>query len=333
MNKILRHYSFILSIVFFAASCQTTTVQHDKKEGTISLFSQVDPASNDKNLKSDPKTENVINEIKLKLQKNPRDVESYLTLANIYAALSKHTESIRYAKTALRFDLKEHRARVILAQNYYRLKKFKLAEVILTSLPSKFDNNADILNLRALIAYSRNRRGDSWQLFKYGTDKHPRNVSLAMNYGVLLLQHRQTKLAKTQFNRVLKNVPDHKDAMIHLAIISATEGNFDDAEDKISSLTTDKNRLNKFNLGVIAFAKGDFSDAEIHLKRFISDRGASKSSIESAGIILEQIAFERERLVDEELNKDEDLSNKKNRNTPKTEADKEIDDLEKELLK
>lgn len=332
MRQIISKSSIVFILAILFASCQTTTIQHDKKEGTVSLFSQVDPASNDKNLKSDPKTQKVITTIQEQLKKNPRDVESYITLANIYAALSKYNESIRYAKTALRFDLKEHRARVILAQNYYRLGKYKLAEVIISSLPVKYDSKAEVINMKALIAFSRNRRGDSWQLFKFGTDKHPRNVSLAMNYGVLLLQYRQTKLAKQQFQRVLKNVPGHKDAIIHLAIIAGAEGNFDKAEDQISELTTEENRLNKFNLGVIAFAKKDFAESEVHLKRFIADKGASKASIESAGIILEKIALERERLVDEEMNKENIDSNAPAGRT-NIEADKEIDELEKELLK
>lgn len=319
----------ILSI-FLSSCATTTTVQHNKSEGSLYLFSHTDPASNDKRITSDSTTQSVIKKLVAKLKKNPRDVETSITLANIYLALSDSKNSIKYAKRALRFNLKEHRARLILAQNYFRQKKFKLAEVVLSSLPPKFNNDPDIINMRGLIAYKRNRRGESWQIFNKGTKDHPKHVALAMNYGVLLLKHRQITLAKSHFERVIGSVPNHTDARIHLAVIHATEGEFDKAEDVIESLTNSNNRLYKFNMGVIAYIKKDYNKSETLLKRFIADKTAQKVSVESAAIILEKITDEREYLANKAIEDEEKKEIKSSSNSLDT-KDKEIDQLESEL--
>ena len=320
----------VIMAVFF--SCTTpTTVQHNKNKGTLSLFSHTDPASNDKRITSDATTKSVINNLLAKLKKDPRDVETAITLANIYIALSDSQKSIKYAKRALRFNPKEHRARLILAQNYYRQKRFKLAEVVLSSLPTSFNNDPDIINMRALIAYKRNRRGESWQLFNKGSTQHPSHVALAMNYGVLLLNHRQVNLAKGHFERVLTLIPTHIDAAIHKAIVEATTGDFETAEETIASLISSNNRLYKFNLGVIAFIQQDYNKAETLLKKFIADKAAEKKSIDSAGFILEQISMRREQIANEALENDQNKEIKGESN-PDME-DKEIDQLEAELMK
>lgn len=323
---------FLILALAGSFACTTTkTVQHNKAEGTLSLFSHTDPASTDGKLKSDDVSEGVIEAIKKDLEKDPKNVEAAITLANIYLALSNSQESIKYAKIALRFDLKEHRARLILAQNYYRLEKFKLAEVVVSALPEKYNNNADILNIKALIAYKRDKRAVSWQIFKQATDQHPKNVALAMNFAVLLLKHRQIDLAKVHLDRVIELVPDHQDAKVHLAIIEGTRGNFEVAEKVISDLTTEENRLNKFNLGMIALAKKDYNTAEIKLKQFMADKSADKDSVSAATSLMERIGKEREAIAEEQLRKqmEEEAAPKGKQDV--IAKDSEVEALEEEL--
>lgn len=317
---------------YLFVGCATPTTVQDNKDGSIYIFSQTDPASNDKRISSDLTTQNVIKKLENNLKSNPSDVESMITLANIYIALSDSGKSIYYAKLALRFDLKEHRARLILAQNYYRQKKFKLAEVVLASLPPEYNKDPDVINMRALIAYKRNHKGKSWQLFKSGTEEHPTHVAMSMNYAVLLLKYRQTVLAKTYFEKVIDLVPDHNDAKVHLAIIDATNGDYDSAFDKIESLTSPKNRLYKFNLGMIAFEKKDYRTAEIFLRRLLGDKSSDKMSIDSATEVLEKISKQREKDLNEKLkNKQNSLGSKLQKQSGQEDNDEEIKALEKEI--
>jgi Flp pilus assembly protein TadD len=333
MKKTILKKSLVLAVVFISWSCASTnTIHHNKNEGSLYLFSHSDPASNDKKVSSDLTTQSVIDTLKDRLKKNPKDVESAISLANIYLALSNSKLSIRYAKQALRFNLKEHRARLTLAQNYYRLKKYKLAEIILSSLPTQYDNDPDILNIRALISYFRGRKSDSWALFNKGIADHPEHIALSMNFGVLLLKHRQIEKSKKIFENVVSLVPDHTDAIVHLAIIDATEGNFSKAKDTISDLTSSGNRLSQFNLGIIAYAQKDYRKAETLLKKFMANKSANRLAIESASIVLEKIAKNKESAFDKAYAKKYKKAQNNDRYKKSEPAqDSEIDALEKEL--
>ena len=335
MNKyLIKHSIFKVTLVFLTCACaSTSTVHHDKKEGNVYLFSHTDSASNEKKVKSDAVTTDVIATLKKRLKSNPRDIESSLSLANIYLALSQSKESINYAKYTLRFDIKEHRARLILAQNYFRMKKFKLAEIILSSLPAKYAKDPDIINIKALIAFRRGRNSEAWNMFNDGIKKNPSHIALSMNFGVLLLKYRQIEKAEAIFKNVTRLVPEHSDANLHLAIIEATKGNFDEAEERIKSIASDRNRLNLFNVGMIAYAKKDYKRAELLLKSFMSDRSANKLAIESASIVLEKIASKDDAFFKKAYAKRYSKSDfEKNKVNPDF-VDEEVDELEKILLK
>lgn len=294
----------LLLTVGLSYACTTTkTVQHNKTEGTLTLFSQTDPASTDDALKEDDVTENVLKDLEKRLEKNPKDIETALSASGIYLAMSNYEKSIEFARKALRFNLKENRARVLLAQNYYRLEKFQMAEIVVNSLPASFDQDPSLMNIKALIALKRGRSAFAWQLFKKATELHPENVSLAMNYGVQLLRCRQADLAEAEFSRVLTVLPKHQDARVHLAIIEGTRGNFDRAIEQIEELTDESNRLNSYNIAIMALAKKDLELAEQKVNLFLQNKNATQDNLKIATRMLEKISLEREIIAEREMQK------------------------------
>lgn len=287
------HIIFLTILVSY--SCVTMpSVYHDKESDSLQLFSNSDKSSLDNNLDSMTNIKATISNLKQILEKQPNDVEQILSLANIYLATAQTKVARKYAKMALSVNFKDHRARFIIAQCEFREGKYKLAEVILSSLPKNFDGNPDVMNIKALIAYKTGRKADAWKIFNEATKRHPDHIALAMNYGVLLISYRQIDLAENQFKRVLQYMNKNKDANIHLAIIDIFKGRVGVAKNKISMLTGSENRLNAFNLGVVAYLNRNYNKAEHLLRDFISRDTASRKSIESASFLLEKIHTARQ---------------------------------------
>ena len=87
--------------------------------------------------------------------------------------------------------------------------------------------DSDVLNIRALVELRNGNKALAKELFKRAIKIDPGNIAARMNLGVLLLKYRQIGGASVQFERVLKIMPHHQDARLHIAIIKASRVEID----------------------------------------------------------------------------------------------------------
>ena len=124
---------------------------------------------------------------------------------------------------------------------------------------------------------------------------------------VLLLKYRQLDQAAVEFERVLKSVPTHSDAKIHLAIIKSARGQRDEAESMYKQVLEldDQNPLALYNLAVLQKETGHYAEALTNLKTYLrGTRGKSNDTEQVLALIdgiQHQQASRGEKLSDDDI--------------------------------
>ena len=105
-----------------------------------------------------------------------------------------------------------------------------MTEIILNGLGKKAKKDSVALNLKALIALRNDRPSLGMFFFKEALKYNLVDVAARMNLGVLYVYYRQIDQASIQFERVLKLMPEHMDAKLHLAVVRSSRGQVEIAE-------------------------------------------------------------------------------------------------------
>ena len=225
--------------------------------------------------------------------------------------------------------------------------------------------DTEILNLMALLALAEEKPSVALHLFKQALQIDPGNIPVRMNMGVLYLRHRQLPEAATQFERILRIMPTNMDAKLHLAIIKNARGETAVAERMYREILSARpgNTLALFNLAVLQKNQGRYSHAMNSLKSYLQSDQARSSDTDEVFALINDIQHLQEeggtkRISDAEIQslasdlrkRDSSRTQNPNVNThndfvddtsdggsdpkrSKTNIEREIDDLERELAR
>ncbi|SMF46973.1 tetratricopeptide repeat protein [Pseudobacteriovorax antillogorgiicola] len=290
----------ILGLGVLASSCQTTSyiANVDKSRKQVEVQSQSDDGSAVYALHKNGILNDVRSNLKTSLKENIKDVKSLLNLSQVYLAQGNYKKAEDFCRRALRRDLKNQDAKLILAQIYYRRGYTDMTEIILNSMGRAAEKNSTALNLKALVALKNDRPAYAMNFFKQSLKYNPGDIATRMNLGVLYVYYRQVDAASVQFERVLKSMPDHVDAKLHLGIIKASRGQYEQASDLYKDvLDVDPgNALATYNLAVLAEKQKDYDDSLSHLKSYLSSNYAKRQDNKEVFAMIERLRAKKDMM-------------------------------------
>src|SRR6478735_3759844 len=226
-----KHIGIIALVGLGWYGCSTTgqVARIDKDKRKFELQSQDDTKSAMKT-NEEGTTKALVMKLEKRLQENPRDLNAHTNLSQTYLAMGKYDRAEKSCRDALRIDPRSETARKILAQIYYRRGNLEMANIILNGLDAINSKDSQILNLLGMIALRQNKPEYALQAFQESLKNNPSDIAVRMNLGVLYVHYRQLGLAAVEFERILKVMPEHPDANLHMAIIESNRGNLPRAE-------------------------------------------------------------------------------------------------------
>lgn len=286
-------FIFLFALSLLTVSCATSsgTKSAAKDDGTVAIYSTADRRSAMEPVSRDAEVTEVVDDLKKDLKNKPRDLQSWVNLAQLYVAQMKLDDAETAARKALRLDIKSIEAKKVLAQVAIRRGQVGLATIILNGIDQDEAKDADVLNMRALIALTHKDSARAMALFQKALKLDPGNVSVRMNLGVSYLRYRQLGSAAVQFERVLKLVPDHADALLHLAVVKSSRGDHAAAEKIYEGILSrsQSNPLALYNLAVLQQRTGEFDQSLSSLKTFLKSSHAKAEDIHQALALIEKI--------------------------------------------
>jgi len=111
--------------------------------------------------------------LKNRIEKDPRDKEALLTLASLYASVSKFQEAIDYYQRYLTVNPSDYQVRMILSETHFRNGQFdKAVDEIQKVLKDKPDYDYAMYNLGVLYAHM-NRKDEARKWWQRIVDAHP----------------------------------------------------------------------------------------------------------------------------------------------------------------
>ena len=288
----------LIGSAWILASCQTASLvtKVDVKRKNIEIQSQSDVGSAVLALQKEGALESLKRDLEDKVKKNRKDVPSLINLSQIALAQANYKKADEYCRQALKFDLDNRDAKLILAQIYYRRGYHDMSDIILNSLGSEADKDPIALNLKGLIELANDRPSHAMHLFKTALKYSPGDVATRMNLGVLYVYYRQIEQAAVEFERVLKVMPNHIDAKMHLAVIKASRGQFEQAENLYKDVmdADSKNALATYNMAVLEEKRKNFDDSLDYLKTYLNSTYAQGQSNKETFAMIERLKAKKE---------------------------------------
>ena len=298
MNRTLNGINLVC-LVSMIAACRTTSepvIKVDEAKNQVEFHSTGDQRTTLPDLKANKKVATVVADLRERLKKNPRDIDTLINIAQLYQLQERLDLAEGFCKQALRVDLKNRDARKILAQVYFRKGNTEMASIILNNLGGEASKDSQIQNLMALVALKEGRNAEAHALFKRAIALNPNDLAARMNLGVLYIQYRQLAEGAVQFERVLKVMPSNTDAKVHLAIIKATKGQYEPAKeiyDKV--LAADKgNPIALYNLAVVESRLKNYDQAVELLKRYLQTNYAKRADNTEAFALIDDIRVKKD---------------------------------------
>jgi len=307
--EISMHYILLASSLLFFLSCQSTdkVTRIDKEKKKVEIQSQIDSNSAVNFLIQDGLLDRTQASLLELSKENPKKIVTLLNISQVSLAQGNLKKAEEYCRKALRLDLKNQDAKLILANIYYRYGNFDMAEIILNGLEESYKSSSRALNIKAMISLKHDRKADALALFKEALKKDPGDVAVRMNLGVLHLDHQQVDNAAVEFERVLKIMPDHPDAKMHLAMIYSIRKEYDAAEklfDDVGNLNA-KNALYLYNMAILEERRENFDSSLDYLDRYLSTVTAKSSNNQEVFAMIDRIRTRKaamgESISDEQI--------------------------------
>lgn len=297
------------SLGIVSISCQTTSylANVDSRRKVAVVQSQADLGSPIFTLQNKGALDSLKSALKQKLSEKPRDVKSLVNLSQVYLAQGNTAAAEKVCKQALKYDLNNKNAKLVLAQIYYRKGYIDMTEIILNGLGDKVQKDSIALNLKALIALENDRPSLGMFFFKQALRFNPSDVATRMNLGVLYVYYRQVDSAAIQFERVLKIMPDHVDAKLHLAVVKSARGNNTEAESLYKSvLAVDSdNALATYNLAVLEEKRSNLDESLTYVRKYLGSDYAKEHNNKEVFAMIERLRAKKdmkgENLSDAEI--------------------------------
>lgn len=309
MSKHIFLMALFAAYQIMPSGCTTTSsiASVDTLKQKVEFQSTTDNRTAMPNLRANPRTTKTIERLKAELKESPNNVATLLNLAQIYLMMEQYKESEQYCRQALRVELKNEEAKKILAQIYYRKENFDMAEIILNGIGGIKSKDSKVLNLLGMIAIHDHRNGEAMDYFKTALKINPNDVAVRMNLGVLYLKYRQLANAAIEFERVLRIMPDHDDAKLHLAIVKTARGDFKTAESIYGEILDKRsnNPLALYNLAVMEKNRKNYNNAIEVLKRYLATNHAKKQQNEEVFALIEDIRKRQQAIAESKVSDDE----------------------------
>ncbi len=306
----MKIYVVVMALVFLTGCVGTGSfTSYNASKNVLTLQSSDDPRTAMPKMRSLARVKGVKKELRTELVLNKRNVDAMLNLSQIFLAEGDLTKAEKIVRRALRIDLKNKLAKKILCEIYLRRGNTQMATIIINGLGGDKSRDSEILNMMGLIALSENRKADVMYLFKKGLSLNPNDVAIRMNMGVLHTKYRQLNQAAIQFERVLKIIPEHNDAILHLAIIKSSRGDAIKSEDLYNKILSRKgnNPIALYNFAVLKMKKQQYDEAKTLLKKYLSGKFAKRSSNDEIYALLEEIGVrsrsDKGGISDDEIHK------------------------------
>lgn len=280
--------------LFVLNGCKTTapeTASIDKVRGEMSLYSSADARTTLAAGGKQDDLRGIEERLKGYLREHRDDVQAILALAQVEIALGQLDDAEKNAQTALRRDLKNVEAKKILAAVAMRRGHVELASIFLSSVGGSAAKDSSVLNMLALVELARENHTGAMTLFKRAISANGNDLAARMNLGVLLLKYRQMDQAGIEFERILKAVPGHTDAKLHLAIVKASHGKTKDAETMLKEVLSREgdNPLALYNLAVVQRDLQEYDDALDHLKAYLRTAKGKASDNDQVFALIDEI--------------------------------------------
>ena len=284
----------VLIVVLAAVGCKTVETGGkvvDSSRGEVIISSNGDQRSALPEGSKDDSLSKAREKLEAQVAKNPKDLPSLLSLAQLQMAQDRFQDADETCRRALRLDIKSVEAHKILAQVAIRQGNHEMAMIFLTALGGDQSKDSDVLNMLALVAMAHSDNGAAMRLWKQALVVNPTDISVRMNLGVLYLKYRLLSQASVQFERVLKSAPNHQDAKLHLAIINANRGQNANAIVTYKEiLAGDKdNPLALYNLAVAQKELSQLDDAIDTLKHYIQVSPGKSAHTDQAFAMIDDI--------------------------------------------
>ena len=255
--------AYICGAMFAFLGCTTSHPEARLEDQWIHMPSNQDHASLLNKGDSLESVDSTILTIKEDLVLKKSEVPRMLDLADLYLAKNDYKSSEYWVRKALRYDMKNKRARLILAGVFYRQNMLDMSSMLLEVLGGEDSTNSSVLNLMAMIEVKKDNPDRGMFLFSKALDVDPDNISTRMNMGVQYFRYRRLSEAAIQFERVLKVVPDHRDAHLHLAMIHASKGRKEKALEALEDVLSEdsENSVALYNRASLYASMKDYDDA------------------------------------------------------------------------
>lgn len=303
---------FILGVaIIWAILCGCVTgnkiASYDPIKKKLEIQSTDDKLSAMPVMTSDRRIKESITHLTVIVKKDPRDLNSLLNLAHLHLIRSEFNLAEDYCRKALHVDLKNKKAKMILAQIFFRQNKYELAKIVLNSLGGLKSRDSQILNMLGLISIAEKDPAKGLYHFKEALKINASDVAVRMNLGVLYVYYRQMRKASIEFERVLKIMPEHNDAKLHLAVVKASKGQYDVAEEMYRDIlkTQISNPLALYNLAVLEKRRQQYDEAIDVFRKYLTTSVAKKASNKDVFALIDEIRAEKQaatgKVSDEEI--------------------------------
>ena len=300
----------LLAFISSLVGCKTTAssvVNVDQNRGQLSLYSSGDQRTTLTGVQKQEQATKIESTLKQELHDQRDDIPSLISLAEVEVSLKQLDAAEKNCHTILRKDQGNKEARKILAEIAMRRGNYDMASIFINSIGAAANKDSSILNMRAMIELHNSNNSAAMALFKQALKVNSDDLAVRMNLGVLLLKFRQLDQASIEFERILKSVPNHSDAKLHLAIIKSSRGQNEEALSMLNdTLKSDENNpLVLYNLAVVERNIGKLDDALDHLKLYVKNTHSKASDNDQVfaliGSIQRQQAAKGEKVSDEDL--------------------------------
>ncbi|MFK7871745.1 MAG: tetratricopeptide repeat protein [Oligoflexales bacterium] len=198
-----------------------------------------------------------------KIKKNPWSINDYNQLAYLYLSSGQINQAHKIVEKALKIDFRSRRSRILKAAVAYRKNRDMEAKMLLELLGGERAPEAEVSFYLSSIALRKGDTEESRRLLQIAIRKNPKFVAAYMNLGLFYLKNYQADLARSNFKKVLRLIPNHDDARLHLAILDAMSKRYQKARDVYDDLHSKypNNGMIILNRGVLSLKQNQISDA------------------------------------------------------------------------
>jgi tetratricopeptide (TPR) repeat protein len=125
---------------------------------------------------------------------------------------------------------------VLQARYEAELKHYDAAQTLLDKVSQADPGLDDAYLLKSRILMAQGKFVEATRLISGLVEKHPKNVTLRLQYARMLLEQKKIAEAREQFRILGRQQPDNADVIMSLALLSIDTGNLDKAKEYLNKL-------------------------------------------------------------------------------------------------